>query len=99
MGALVAWKLLWWSGTRLFERAVDHRVGQPADAAHQRQAAVLEAVHLREAAGLEERRHQRHVARAEHLVRQRLVVADGDADRLRRGSRALPEGFLQPGLA
>eukprot|EP01036_Dinobryon_divergens_P045104 gene45104-60217_t len=70
-----------------------------ADAAHQRQAAVLQAVHLREAARLEERRHQRHVAGAEELVRERLVVADGHADRLRRGRGALPEGVFEPALA
>ena len=41
----------------------------------------LQAVHLRQAARLEQRRHQHHVAGAEEPVRQRLVVADGHAHR------------------
>jgi citrate synthase len=40
---------------------VDHRIGQPADPAHQRHRAIAQPVKLGQPAWLEPRRHEHHV--------------------------------------
>ena len=69
---------------------VDHRVGQAADARHHRHRAVAQRAKLRQAAGLEARRHQQRIGAALDQMRQRLVIADdaADAPRMRRGGVA-----------
>ena len=64
-----------------------------------RHAAVAQAVELGQAAGLEARRDQDGVAAALHGVRQRLVVADDDADPARVLGGEGEEGGLEPGVA
>ena len=51
------------------------RVGEAARRAHDGDRAVAQRVHLREAARLVTRRHDRQVGAGEDLVRERLVVA------------------------
>ena len=75
---------------------VDHGVGEPADARHDRDGAVAQAVELGEAAGLEARGHQDGVGPALQQVGERLVIAEDAADpagmRLRRRGEARLDG-------
>ena len=59
---------------------VDDRVGQPADAADQRHAAIAQAVKLGQPARLEARRHQHHVGAALDQMAQLLVIAGDEPD-------------------
>ncbi len=74
---------------------VDHRVGEAAHAGNDGDRAVTESDQLREAAGLEARRHQQRVDPALDPVGEGLVVPerDGDAPRVlaRRGRERVLE--------
>ncbi len=69
-----------------------HRVGQPAGAAHDRDGAVAQAVHLVEAAGLVLRGHQEHVAGGLDPVRVFLAVATAKGHARRMLMRQLARG-------
>ncbi len=66
---------------------VDHGVGEAADARHQRRRAIAQRAELRQAAGLEARRHDEEIDAGLDQMRERLVIADDAAD-LRRDSAA-----------
>ena len=78
---------------------VDHGVGQAPDAAHQRQAAVFQAVELGQAAGLEARGNQGDVAAAKDAVRQRLVVIQPHRHAPRVRLRLRCQRMFQGGVA
>mmetsp|Transcript_26544 Transcript_26544/g.44437 ORF Transcript_26544/g.44437 Transcript_26544/m.44437 type:complete len:281 (-) Transcript_26544:1260-2102(-) len=59
---------------------VEHRVRKPPRRSHNRDGAVLQPHHLREAARLEHRRHQNHIRCRVHVMRQILVVQEHDLD-------------------
>ena len=90
----------------VLERAVDHRVGQPADAVHQRQAAVAAG---RTSASGRRARSATAPASRRRAPKSRcasgFVVADGHADRLRaprrrvRGRRASSQASPLPSSA
>jgi hypothetical protein len=82
-----------------FEPCVGHRVGQPADPAHQRQRAVGEAVQLGEPAGFVVGRHHYHVAGGDQPVGEGLVVADAHRHRRGVGLGGGAEGGLQGRVA
>ncbi|CCC96390.1 protein of unknown function [Azospirillum baldaniorum] len=70
-------------------------VGEASGAADQRQGAVLQGVHLGQAAGLRPRGDQEQVGAGLDAVGQRLVVADAHADRLRVPGGEVAEAGLQ----
>ena len=78
--------------------SVYHGVGQAAHPTYQGQAAVLEAVHLGQAAGLKQRGHQGHIAAGKNAVGQGLVVAQVHRHPARMAYGLLLQGLLQPGL-
>ena len=87
------------AGVQRRDVGVDHRVGEAAGAGDDRHAAVAQAVELGQAAGLEARRDEDGVAAALHRVRERLVVADDDADPAGILGGERQEGRLEPGVA
>ena len=78
--------------------SVYHGVGQAAHPTYQGQAAVLEAVHLGQAAGLKQRGHQGHIAAGKNAVGQGLVIAQMHRHPARMAYGLLLQGLLQPGL-
>ena len=78
---------------------VDHGVCQAPDAAHQRQAAVFQAVELGQAAGLEARGDEGDVAAAEDAVGQRLVIVQAHRHLSRVRLRLRCQRMLQSGVA
>ncbi len=77
------------------EIGVDHGVGQTAHGAHQRQAAVEQAVHLGEAAGLESGRHEGDIAAGKNAVGKGFVVANAQGHAARMTLCRMAEGRFQ----
>src|SRR6267154_6294132 len=96
------WRKLKPRGNAVVQRrlaGVDHRVGEPANARHDRQCSIALCIELREATGFESRRHDDGVCTGLKEVRQPLVIIKdaGDAAWSRRRRRA--KLCLKPGLA
>ena len=79
---------------------IDDRVGKAADARDDRHAAIAQAVELGQPAGLEARRDEDRIGAALEEMRERLVIADDDADAARmprgRGGEAALRARASP---
>src|SRR4051812_22364924 len=80
---------------------IAHRIRKPADTMNDRERTVTLAVELREAARLEPRGHQDHVAAGDDAMRQALVIAHGGCNDAgmrgrRRGHVGLESGIARP---
>ncbi len=80
-------------------RAINHRICQPADPAHQRQRAVSQAVKLGQPARFKTRGHQDHIGTGDDFVRTRFIVTNLDPDRVRITHGGFAECILQPTVA
>ena len=81
------------SGRRLV--GVDHRVGEAADARHDRRRAVAQCAELGEPAGLEAGRHDDEIGARLKEMRKRLVIAEDAADRARAHRGGLSEAVFE----